>query len=99
VLADDDYRGLYVANDEVDLFCDGYPEIPSALVQQRADLAAERMALAQEFQAAARDGNDLPLCRVVRHFGLTPFAVDLLLLALAPEVDLRYERLYQPCHC
>jgi hypothetical protein len=94
VLADDDYRGLYVANDEVDLFCDGYPEIPSALVQQRADLAAERMALAQEFQAAARDGNDLPLCRVVRHFGLTPFAVDLLLLALAPEVDLRYERIF-----
>lgn len=35
-----------------------------------------------------------PLELLARQYGLTPFDMDLFLIALAPELDLRYERLY-----
>jgi hypothetical protein len=35
-----------------------------------------------------------PLDRLADRFGLTPFDRDIVIVALAPEVDLRYERLY-----
>jgi AAA+ superfamily predicted ATPase len=37
---------------------------------------------------------DTPLNRLIQTFQLSPFDVDVILLALAPELDLRYERLY-----
>jgi hypothetical protein len=44
-------------------------------------------------QRAAASG-DLPLLYLERTFGLTPFELDLLILAAAPEIDLRYETLF-----
>jgi SpoVK/Ycf46/Vps4 family AAA+-type ATPase len=51
--------------------------------------------------AAARDkpetsagADDSRLSRLARLFGLTAFDLDCLLIALAPELDARYERLY-----
>ena len=37
---------------------------------------------------------DAPLARLAAQFGLSLFDVDLLVIALAPEIDLRYERIY-----
>lgn len=36
----------------------------------------------------------MPLCRLARAFGLSSFESDVVLLALAPELDLRFERIY-----
>jgi hypothetical protein len=43
-------------------------------------------------------GNDLRLRRLARGFGLEPLDVELLLVALAPDLDPRFERLYGYLH-
>ncbi|MEP7188918.1 MAG: hypothetical protein ABI901_07010, partial [Roseiflexaceae bacterium] len=93
-LADDDYRGLYVPSAEVDILSAEASDLPSQLVAERAALAAERVALEQDAFAAEQAGADLPLCRLARAFGLSSFESDVVLLALAPELDLRFERIY-----
>ncbi|BCJ56032.1 ATPase [Actinoplanes sp. NBRC 14428] len=59
--------------------------------------AAGRASLAALEDAAGRaerDGTVLPLRRLGRDFGLTALDVDLLLVALLPDLDRRYEKLY-----
>ncbi|MGV9320122.1 ATP-binding protein [Streptomyces sp. NPDC003660] len=41
-----------------------------------------------------RSAEDSPLGRLARDFGLTPLDLDLLLVALAPDLDARFEQLY-----
>jgi hypothetical protein len=84
-LADDEYRGLYVPDAEADLLAAAPQALPDALHVRRAELAQRRLALA---------GGASPLERASRLFGLSPFECDVLLLALAPEIDMRFERLY-----
>jgi AAA+ superfamily predicted ATPase len=88
-LADDEYRGLYVPDGEVDLLTAGPAALPDELTANRIALDAERA----EIERRA-DGSDSPLLRIGRLFDLDVFARDTLLLTLAPELDLRYERLY-----
>ena len=38
------------------------------------------------------------LGRLQKVFGLSPFELDVVLIALAPELDLRYEKLYAFLH-
>lgn len=93
-LADDEYRGLYIPEAEIQRLTFDNRDIPPDLAAARAELQAERDWIAKEAYAAAATGIDLPLLRIARLFDLAPFARDLLLLALAPEIDLRYERIY-----
>jgi hypothetical protein len=85
-LADDEYRGLYIPDAEADLLCADPQPLPDDLAEQRAGLAAEYEALPQPPAS--------PLQRVADLFGLSPFERDVLLVALAPEIDMRFERLY-----
>jgi hypothetical protein len=49
----------------------------------------------QPLLAVGATGEPPEACRwLMPWFGLTPFDVDVVLIALAPELDLRYERLY-----
>lgn len=89
-LADDTYRRLYVPSAEVDILGAIALALPPDLAAQRAQLDAERQAL----WARAHERGDDALLRLGRRFGLTPFECDVLLLALAPELDLRFERIY-----
>src|SRR5262249_7928176 len=50
-------------------------------------------ALGDEFHGAAPTARS-PLAALAQRFGLENFDADLLLLALAPEIDLRYERVF-----
>lgn len=93
-LADDEYRGLYIPDAEADLLVSVQPELPEDLAGRRAELAAERELLEARWAAAEAAGEQLPLRRLARLFGLGAFEVDVLLLALAPELDLRFERIY-----
>lgn len=86
-LADDEYRGLYIPTVEVELLCAEAPELPPDLAAERDTLARERMALAQQRQAPQFQ-------RLAETFGLDQFAQDVVLLALAPELDLRFERIF-----
>src|ERR1700675_1281761 len=78
--ATDPYRGLYITRDDVERLLIREPGAPVLLART---------------QDAAVSVPDFPcLTWLQRTFGLSPFYLDVILIALAPEVDLRYERLY-----
>ncbi|MGH2562179.1 MAG: AAA family ATPase [Thermomicrobiales bacterium] len=89
LLADDDYRGLYVSDGEADLLVGARSDLQPELAERRGVLADERQAIEDRF---ATEDSALP--RLARLFDLTRFEQDVLLLATVPELDLRYERLY-----
>lgn len=82
--ADDLYRGLYVSPQEVERLLAREPATP-LLYAAEVD-AATRLAPTGEPETR--------LDRLWRGLNLAAFEIDLILLALAPELDRRYERLY-----
>jgi len=90
-LADDEYRGLYVPDTEVDLLSGSVPLLPAELHARRIELEFERNQIEEAGSARVVEP---PLMRIGRLFGLSRFERDILVLAMAPELDLRYERLY-----
>ena len=93
--ADDRFRGLYISDSEIDGLLSKGRRTASALdedairflrrVEETADLAQAK-------------GADLRLRRLASAFGLDELDVELLLVALAPDVDPRFERLYAYLH-
>jgi hypothetical protein len=85
---DDPFRGLYLTDEAVDLL----------LASASADGVAvdhERLAILDaEVEAAERSGTDIRLRRLAHGAGLTPLDVELLMIALLPDLDSRFERLY-----
>jgi hypothetical protein len=84
----DELRGLYISDRQVDELLrqhvsDG-PESPGPVEYLSAEAARLR----------ALRRSDTPLAHLARRFGLTVVETDLLLLALALELSLKYETLY-----
>jgi adenylate kinase family enzyme len=87
----DEFRGLYISDEQVNRLVDqadaseGPAPSTNELTQRADDLrkADERL---------RRNGS--PWRRVVEEFSLSRAEQDILLLALAPELDLKYETLY-----
>jgi hypothetical protein len=81
--ATDRFRGLYIGQAEVERL---FARNPGAPALQHAGLD----------QAPLLDVVDeaYPIAALAHQFELTPFDLDLFLIALAPELDLRYERIY-----
>jgi hypothetical protein len=100
--AADEFQGLYIPEQEVDALLSrpaGLPrwaatDGPRALPEVR--VALDRIAedIARRKAESARRGVTLRLDVLAHLFDLTPFDLDALLICLAPELDLRYERLY-----
>ena len=59
-----------------------------------ANAATAREEIEATADAAERDGADLRLRRLARSFRLEEIDIELLLIAIAPDVDVRFERLY-----
>ena len=88
---DDRFRGLYLSDADVDALLAGGGRL------SRADADEVAAALAQveaEADIAEAVGGSIRLRSLARRFGLSPAEVDLVLVALAPDVDARFERLY-----
>jgi hypothetical protein len=91
----DRFRGLYVSDAQVDQLLAGplrldpgpLPELVAALaqVEARADLAES-------------GGAELRLRRLIPAFDLDEIDLEILLVALAPDLDARFERLYAYLH-
>ena len=87
----DEFRGLYISDEQVDSLINrslaeaGSTATIDALTQQAAALREAN---------AARLAEDSPWRRLIREFALSSAEQDILLLALAPELDLKYETLY-----
>ncbi|MCA0457964.1 MAG: ATP-binding protein [Chloroflexi bacterium] len=75
-------RGLVITEDEVAAYLDHDP------------MTAPIPEGALEFPNLDFQNSDNPLARLVAAFGLTTLDSIILLLSLAPEFDLRYERIY-----
>jgi hypothetical protein len=89
---DDPFRGLYLTEDDVERLLAGRAAPDDRGLD--ADVARAEAAADE----AERAGADLRLRRLARTFELEPLDVDLLLVALAPDLDARYERLYGYLH-
>ena len=86
----DPFRGLYVSDDAVLRLLSGTrePVRPDALEEARVE-GAER-----EADHAAADGAEVRLRGLVEAFALTDLDVEVLLVALAPDLDTRFEWMY-----
>ncbi len=87
----DEFRGLYVSDEHVDAL------VNQALDQQQGGL--DTAALTERAEAlrrhhAAEIEEALPWTHLITAFALSRFEQDVLLMALAPEIDLKYEMLY-----
>ena len=99
----DTFRGLYISDAEVggllaQSFGDNWGQTV-ALPAENADAFDRAEALAADHARAlvesAKDEGQTPrLIHLQSIFGLDRFALDVLLVCLAPSLDLRYERLY-----
>jgi hypothetical protein len=94
---DDRFRGLYIADHEVDrLLADARePVLPVGEVSESAAMLA---LLDANAEAGEGLGGTIRLRRLTAGFGLEAIDLELLVIALAPDVDPRFERLYGYLH-
>src|SRR5215471_1630017 len=90
--APDKFRGLYIADAEIDALLAGAED--SAAADQIASLTEQIDILEQENAVCLDQSPELPLAKLKTRFVLSPFECHILLIALAPELDLRYQMLY-----
>ncbi len=88
----EEFRGLYVSDSHVDALLRVAAAPRDQSQPDMAALGAECERLRAE--NTERAGPDLPLQRLARSFGLDDFERSVLLLAVAAELDVRYEVLY-----
>jgi hypothetical protein len=88
---DDRFRGLYVGERDVDRLLRGRDASEGAAADDARAFAREIEAQADVAEAR---GELLRLRQVQRTFDLAPADLDLLLVALAPDLDMRLEALY-----
>jgi hypothetical protein len=92
----DEFRGLYISNEQVDALISG-----SARQHQGNETVEKLTARAMQLAAVNRlriESSQLPWSRLSREFSLSEVEQDILLLAIAPEVDLKYDTLYAYLH-
>jgi SpoVK/Ycf46/Vps4 family AAA+-type ATPase len=100
--SDEGFRGFYLSEEEVQALMDqpvGLPRwatVPGPLSMAEVQAALEQISAsnARRKVESARRGIILRLDELADHFQLTPFETDILLICLAPEIDLRYERMF-----
>ena len=79
----DPFRGLHIADEEVDRLLEREPGAPLLFAENNPSTELENF-----IENGSRIG------WLAHAFGMSAFDLDVLLVALAPELDLRYERLY-----
>lgn len=92
---DDRFRGLYISDEEIERLLGpavpGWPPFADGADSILASVEADA-------DEAEGEGEDLRLRRLARAFELTDADVEFLLVALAPDVDARFERLFAYLH-
>lgn len=82
--AADSFRGLYISESEVE----------NLLNREPGDLLLNSVGKQFDESVSELVGNGSRMSILQRAFKLSAFELDLMLIALAPEIDLRYEKLY-----
>lgn len=97
-----EFRGLFISKEEIDLLVGKNQQKPTdepdkdALEVQTlfSTITQLQDQITQKIVTAIKDGVHLSLVRLAQCFHLTVFDVDAILICLAPELDLKYEKLY-----
>jgi hypothetical protein len=84
---DDPFRGLYVSDDLIDRLLTTEPSAVPPDGPARAEIAAGA-------DVVERAGGTIRLRQLARDAGLDDLDVDLLMIAMLPDLDVRFERLY-----
>lgn len=87
----DEFRGLYISDEQVDALIDETARNDSC-IPRTGELTAKAETLRRENEL--RCAKDLPWAKLSTEFSLSRFESDVLLLALAPEIYPKYETLY-----
>src|SRR5690348_13652269 len=98
---DEQFRGLYISDQEVESLLRKPIGMPQWLVSQteiQTDAAARleqiENRISERKQQSVQEGVELRLDRLSKIFELGRFDIDVLLVCMAVELDLRYEKLY-----
>jgi len=91
---DSGVTGLYVADEEVDRILRPDRDRPPASEQFRERIADVSAEIRERRDATLEAGRELPLETLTEEFDLDDRQVDALLVALAPELDRRYEKVF-----
>ncbi|MGB9939400.1 AAA family ATPase [Methanosarcina sp.] len=95
-----EFRGLYVSETEIEGIrrSPGFGSTQGMLQDVQVEKLREINAIRKEIDARIEEslkiGRELRFHRLSELFGLDPFEIDILLIGLAPELDLKYEKLY-----
>ena len=98
----DELQGFYISEEEIERVLArpiGLPRwaaapLSGSLAEAQTALEQLKSTIAQHKAASSKRGINLRLETLAQLFQLDPFEVDVLLICLAPELDLRYERIY-----
>ena len=91
----DGFQGLFISDDEINTILNTHPystELYPDAEFEKIDALAEQIGL-KKFKTQ-KEGKNLRLQTFMECFHLSNFEIDALLICLAPELDLRYEKLY-----
>lgn len=93
----DDFRGLYISENEVNAILQTLPygsKVDFHSIPELEEIETIRTEIDRKKLEGINQGKELRLPILSELFHLQPFEVDALLICLAPELDLRYEKLY-----
>ncbi|RKN75978.1 ATP-binding protein [Paenibacillus ginsengarvi] len=91
----DAFRGMYVSEDEFMRMVGAAEEEPiPQLAEEEDDVRRLRFGIAARLAASVKRGVFLPIVHLSGVFGLSQVERDLILLALAVELDRKYERIF-----
>jgi AAA+ superfamily predicted ATPase len=101
IAKDEQFQGLYISEEELDRLLAKPIGVPSWVLaagtyapRTTDALARLDQEIADMVAASLERGAQLRLPRLAALYGLDAFDIDCLLICLAPELDLRYERIY-----
>ena len=89
----DEFRGLYISDEHVDALIGSSHEGQTPSAASTVEELTQRAAALHEAGSSALYA-DSSWAKLAAEFGLSPTEQDLLVLAMAPEIDLKYETLF-----
>lgn len=101
--ASDEFKNLCITEEEIDAILAGEQSCAAVaestqLESLRGQIASLESKICEKKAQSSREGILLRLERLKELFQLSPFDVDAILICLAPDIHLKYEKLYAYLH-
>jgi AAA+ superfamily predicted ATPase len=88
----EEFRGLCIADGEADLLLANAED--QSITQEAASLKQESAGVIEDIERHVLASPDLPLRQLRERFGLSDLEVRVFVIALGPDLDLRFQKLY-----